>query len=69
VKTQKAYLNQYYEMSLKLSLYGENADTRNATDKQLAKLEDLKQKAIQQSGLTEAEMAFICIRRLASEKT
>jgi len=64
MKIKKPYLTQYYEMTLKLNFDGEEEGVNLATSKEYAKLEALKQKAIQQSGLTDAEVAFICINRL-----
>jgi len=46
-----------------------NTDIEKATKEQLAQLEELKQKAIRQSGLTEAELAAICIGRLDKDMT
>jgi len=64
MKRQKAYLNEYYEMLLRLNFDGEEEGVEIATKKDLAQLKAYKEKAIKQSGLTDAELTFICIEPL-----
>jgi len=67
MKTQKAYLNEYYKMLLELDFDDGAEDFDNIVQKQIVQLQDLRTKALLQSGLTEAELSSVCINRLTKD--
>ena len=62
MNTQKPYLNQYYETELEWLKNGINIE--NAGKEQVEKMFCLRQKAIEQSGLSPLELSLICSYRL-----